>query len=135
MAAWNVLFYETEDGKCEILDFLGDRKPSVQAKAFAWIQQLERQGPNLPRPYADLLRDGIHELRIKMSGEQVRSLYFFVYKDIIVLTHSFVKNMDKVPDEEIEKAVKIRKAFTRRFPKREALNEILKKDPPRKTGK
>lgn len=135
MGNWNVVLYETEDGICEVADFLEGRKESAQAKAFAWINKLEEEGPQLPRPYADILRDGIHELRIKMSGDQVRILYFFVYKDVIVLTHSFIKNTDKVPNEEIDKAIKIQRDFTKRFTKREALNEILKKSPPKKTGK
>jgi phage-related protein len=95
---------------------------------------LEEHGPQLPRPYADILRDGIHELRIKMSGDQSRVLYFFTYKDIIVLTHPFTKHTSKVPKEEIEKAILIRADFLRRFSKREALNEILKKSSPKRTS-
>lgn len=135
MTKWNVLFYESEDGRCEVEDYLNGRKVSNKAKAFAWIQMLEEHGPQLPRPYADILRDGIHELRVKMSGDQGRVLYFFTFRDIIVLTHPFTKNTSKVPTEEIEKAVRIRNEFLRRFPKREALNEILKKSPPRRTAK
>ncbi len=135
MGGWNVIFYETEEGVCEVTDFLDGRKASAQAKAYSWIAKLEEEGPHLPRPYADILRDGIHELRIKMSGDQIRILYFFVYRDIIVLTHSFIKNTNAVPNEEIEKALKIQKEFSKRFSKREGLNEILKKSPPRKTGK
>jgi phage-related protein len=135
VGTWNVVFYETEEGVCEVLDFLEGRKESAQAKAIAWINKLEQEGPQLPRPYADILRDGIHELRIKMSGDQVRVLYFFIHKDVIVLTHSFIKNTSAVPESEINKAIQIQKDFLKRFPKREALNEILKKSPPRKTGK
>lgn len=69
----------------------------------------------LPRPYSDILRDGIHELRIKLSGDQVRILYFFIYQENIILTHQFVKNTDKVPDMEIEKAIKIKNDFEKRF--------------------
>jgi phage-related protein len=132
---WNVLYYETEDGVCEVEDFLNRRKVSDKAKALAWFKQLEDEGPQLPRPYADLLKNGIHELRIKLSGDQVRVLYFFSFKDIIVLTHSFTKNAAKVPNEEIEKALRIQREFLKRFSRREALNEIFKKPPPRRTEK
>jgi hypothetical protein len=37
-------------------------------------------GPTLPRPYADLLKDGIHELRIRLSGDHIRMLYFFCFR-------------------------------------------------------
>lgn len=82
---------------------------------MAFISLLEENGPNLPRPYADILTDGIHELRVKLSGEQIRILYFFIYKNFIVLTHSFRKNSEKVPVTEIKKALKYREDFTKRF--------------------
>ena len=75
---------------------------------------LEEQGPQLPRPYADILIDGIHELRVKLSVDQVRILYFFCYKNFIVLTNWFTKNTEKVPIHEIEKAKKLRNDFIQR---------------------
>ncbi len=74
-------------------------------------------GPLLPRPYADVLRDGIHELRIKISNGQVRILYFFVFEDKIVLTHPFYKNTSKVPEKEIKKAIQIREEYVKRSEK------------------
>lgn len=135
MARWSILYYESEAGTCEVEDFLNEIKTSNKAKAMAWIGMLEEKGPQLPRPYADLLRDGIHELRIRLSGEHGRVLYFFTCGDILVLTHAFTKNSAKVPNEEIEKAIRIRNEFIGRFPNREALNEILQKTPPRRTSK
>ena len=81
---------------------------------MAWIDELEKQGPQLPRPYADLLEDGIHELRIKLSGDQVRIIYFFCFRDIIVLTHAFIKHSDKVPSSELVKAKRFREDFLKR---------------------
>ena len=74
---WHILYYESTNGQCPIQEFIDGRKERDQAKVLSWISLLEDQGPNLPRPYADLLTDGIHELRIKLSGDQVRALYFF----------------------------------------------------------
>jgi hypothetical protein len=62
-------------------------------KVIAWIDKLQEMGPLLPRPYADILRDGIHELRIKVSRNQVRTLYFFVFESRIILTHPIYKNV------------------------------------------
>jgi DNA-binding XRE family transcriptional regulator len=72
-------------------------------------------GPNLPRPYADLLTDGIHELRVKLSGDEVRILYFFCFREFIVLTHSFIKRTRKVPQSEIDQARKYQADFLNRF--------------------
>jgi hypothetical protein len=45
--------------------FIRSRNKENQAKILSMIDYLEVHGPNLPRPYADLLVDGIHELRTK----------------------------------------------------------------------
>jgi hypothetical protein len=111
---WHVVYY-TDTKECsDVFDFINDRKDREKAKILALLAVLEEQGPQLPRPYADILIDGIHELRIKLSGDQVRILYFFCYKDFIVLTNWFTKNTEKVPVREIEKAKKLRNDFIQR---------------------
>jgi len=59
---WNIVYYETVDGKCEVKDFIESLKVREQAKILGWIEQLQKEGPNLRRPYADFLKDGIHEV-------------------------------------------------------------------------
>jgi len=114
---WNIVYYETIDGKCEVNDFIESLKIREKAKILGWIEQLEKEGPNLRRPYADLLKDGIHELRIRISKNRIRILYFFCYQNTIVLTHLFKKDKAKVPPKEIEKAKDIRRDYLKRFPK------------------
>lgn len=92
---------------------------------MAWIALLEERGPQVPRPYADLLRDGIHELRIKLTGNQVRVLYFFCFRNIVVLTHAFTKTTSKVPEDQIKKALKYRDDVLKRFKTGEALYDSL----------
>ena len=82
---------------------------------MALIELLEDKGPNLPRPYADLLEDGVHELRIKLTGTQVRVLYFFCYQNIIVLTNVFDKHSAKAPKSEINIAKESRVDFFNRY--------------------
>ncbi|MBN2565468.1 MAG: type II toxin-antitoxin system RelE/ParE family toxin [Candidatus Eisenbacteria bacterium] len=111
---WYVIYYEDIHKHSEIFDFVDGRSDREKAKVLALLAVLEEQGPQLPRPYADYFVDGIHELRVKLSGEQVRILYFFCYRDIIVLTNVFAKTTDRVPTREIEKARKCRKDFLQR---------------------
>jgi len=111
---WHVIYYTDTQECSDVLDFINDRKDRDKAKILALLAVLEEQGPQLPRPYADILIDGIHELRVKLSGDQVRILYFFCYKDFIVLTNWFTKNTEKVPVREIEKARKLRNDFIQR---------------------
>lgn len=112
---WRVLYYETLKGKCPVREYIDSRKVRDQAKIFAHISYLQDQGPTLPRPHADLLEDGIHELRVRLSGDQFRVLYFFCYRRFIVLTHAFMKVTAKVPRAEIQKAKKYRSDFLSRF--------------------
>jgi hypothetical protein len=77
---WHVLYFEDSKGYSQVYEFIEGRKVREKAKVLAWLEQLESQGPNLPRPYADLLEEGIHELRVKLSGNQVRIMYFFCFK-------------------------------------------------------
>ena len=43
----------------------------TRAKAAAYLSLLEEEGPNLKRPYADVVRGKIRELRIHYSANQV----------------------------------------------------------------
>ena len=112
---WNIVYYETAKKECRVEDFINSRSIKNRAKILNWLEQLEAQGPNLPRPYGDLIEDGIHELRIRLSGEQIRIIYFYCYRDFIILTHAFRKKTDKVSKTEIEKAKKYRDDFIAGF--------------------
>lgn len=67
-------------------------------------------GHELRRPAADILRDGIYELRAKQGHVQYRLLYFFHGRNVAILAHGLTKE-DKVPDADIERAVKRRRLF------------------------
>ena len=127
-ANWKIIYYETKDKECPVYEFIENRKERTQAKILSWLEQLEQEGPNLPRPYADFLIDGIHELRIKCKGEQTRILYFFCYREFIVLTHGFIKNIDKVLKAELKKAIKYRKDFLNRYNKQKIIEEMKNED-------
>ncbi len=87
---WRILYYETQKGHCPVQEFVRTQKIRQRAKILNWIELLESEGPQLPRPYVDLLEDGIHELRIKISGDQIRILYFSV---LDVLSYSLTPSL------------------------------------------
>jgi phage-related protein len=125
---WEVIYYEDIKGISQVFDFIENRNDREKAKIFAWLDLLEDQGPQLPRPYADLLEDGIHELRIKLSGDQTRILYFFCFQKYIILTNCFTKTSQQVPLHEIRKAKQCRSNFISRYNDKnikEALDENL----------
>jgi len=76
-----VLYYSGEYDSIPVKEYIDNLVLKERAKTMAFIELLEDRGPNLPHPYADLLDDGIHELRITFTGTQVRILYFFCYRN------------------------------------------------------
>ena len=120
---WQVIYYSNNDGVMPVKEYIDSLSIRKRAKTMAFIWLLEDRGPNLPRPYADLLEDRIHELRIKLSGTQVRILYFFCYRNLIVLTNVFDKHSNKVPKEQIKQEKENRTDFLNRFSEQK-INEI-----------
>ncbi|MDR0448487.1 MAG: type II toxin-antitoxin system RelE/ParE family toxin [Treponema sp.] len=116
---WQLLYYVKKDGTKPVEEYIKKCSINERAKTLAFIEHLIEKGPDLNRPYADLLEDGIHELRIKLTGNQVRILYFFCYNDIIILTNVFEKHTDKVPKSEIKIAKKYRNDFLGRYTEQE----------------
>ncbi len=108
---WHILFCDEMEQACPVTEFINQCAPRHQVKVLRLLALLEEQGPILPRPYSDILYDGIHELRFTLSREKVRVLYFFCFQKFIVLYHVFYKNTRKVPEKYIEKVIEYRNDF------------------------
>ena len=108
---WIVLYFEDKNRTCDIECFLDSLKEKERAKAIAWIDKLEEEGNELKRPFADYLQKGIYELRISLNQKNVRILYFFVFKNFIILSHVFRKNTKRVPEKEIARAISNKDEF------------------------
>jgi phage-related protein len=93
-----------------VLDWLGTLPAKVREKVLFRIQRLAELGHELRRPEADLLRDGIHELRIGMRGQNYRVLYFFHGNVAAVLAHGLVKEA-RVPARDIDRALERKERF------------------------
>jgi phage-related protein len=103
---WRVIYYETQSGACPVARFLDGLERRARATALAAIDLLEEEGAELRRPYADYLRDGIYELRVRVSTTRYRVLYFFCDRMDIVLAHAIVKESARVPKAEIDRAIR-----------------------------
>jgi phage-related protein len=110
-----IVFYKTPRGDSPFEAFLEGHNDKGRAKFIKLLEVLREHGPNLKRPYADVLREGIRELRVGFGGNAYRALYFFFVRDSIVITHAFMKKTDKVPPEEIERALRCKRDFQDRL--------------------
>ena len=106
---FNVEFYETQDGKSQIWEFLEDlrikaatsKDARIQHKqASLYIELLQQNGTRLNENITKHFEDGIWELR---PGNN-RVFYFFFQDNTFVLLHQFRKKTQKTPKREIEKA-------------------------------
>ena len=116
---YEIEFYETEDGKCPICDFLEalrlkaptNKDARIQHKqASLYIELLQQNGTHMNAEITKHLDDGIWELR---PGNN-RVFYFFYQNDTYVLLHQFRKKSQKTPKREIEKAKTERNDYLRR---------------------
>jgi phage-related protein len=105
-----VVFYQETTGSAPVLDWLDTLPPKAQDKCRVKIERLQELGHELRRPEADLLRDGIYELRVGLQGINYRILYFFHGKVAAVLAHGLVKER-VVPLREIDEAIRRKQRF------------------------
>jgi len=97
-----VYYFVDKNGANPVKGFIDSLTQKEQAKVYAYICELKKQGNNLRRPMADLLRDGIYELRPKDN----RVFYFFYLRDRAVLVHAIKKHVKKVPESDLRIAIR-----------------------------
>jgi phage-related protein len=105
-----VVLYREADGRVPLLEWLDRLAPKAVAKCRVRIERLAELGHELRRPEADLLRDGIHELRLGWQGQNYRMLFFFHRNAAVVLSHGLIKER-AVPAAEIDRAIERRRRF------------------------
>jgi phage-related protein len=101
-----VVFYAMEDGTVPLLDWLDGLPRKVQNKCIVRIERLAEFGWELRRPEADLLRDGVCELRVRHGHVNYRVVYFFD-RGRAVISHGLAKER-RVPDRDIDLALRRR---------------------------
>jgi hypothetical protein len=110
MPKTKVILYCEEEGSCPFLEWIEQLQVKAQAKCLLRVERLRELGHELRRPEADLLRDGIYELRASLQGVHYRILYFFHGAVAAVLAHGIVKE-GAVPPKEIDRAIERKKRF------------------------
>lgn len=104
------MFYQDQDGHAPVLEWLDALPAKIQDKCVVKIERLRELGHELRRPEADLLRQGIYELRIGREGMNYRILYFYHGRMAAVLSHGLVKERE-VPVKDIQVALERKRLF------------------------
>lgn len=86
-----------------VLDELDPFTKAELADLFQLLTKGESLGLPVSRPMP-VVAHGVHELRVKGRGGQVRVFYFTKHKDAILVFHAFKKKTQKTPVHEIDVA-------------------------------
>jgi phage-related protein len=96
----------------EAKEFIAQLDAKAVKKLFYNIDLAEQT--NDPRLFKKL-REEIWEIRVRHGNNQIRLLAFWDKSDhkniLVIATHGFIKKVDKVPANEIERAKNIRKKY------------------------
>lgn len=116
MPRTEVVFFQDQNGVVPCKHWLeqlyqGDMKGA--SKIVARMLLLAESGYELRRPVADLLRDGVYELRARQGTVQYRLLYFFDNEkpNMAILVHGFTKQGAKVPPADLDMATERKLAY------------------------
>ena len=112
MPKTRVIFYREADGTVPLLEWFDGLPAKAQDKCRIRIQRLSEKGHELRRPEADLLRDGIYELRVGLRHVNYRILYFFHGRVAAILAHGLTKE-DRVPGAAIDASLMRKQGYER----------------------
>ncbi|HWS16335.1 MAG TPA: type II toxin-antitoxin system RelE/ParE family toxin [Candidatus Methylomirabilis sp.] len=115
-----VRFYQAEDGKTPVKDFL-DSLPGKIAQKVLWVLMVAEELDILPTTYFKKLvgSDDIWECRVQFGSNDYRILCFHEGGSVLVLTHGFMKKTQKTPAKEIERAETYKRDYLRRHKRHE----------------
>jgi hypothetical protein len=108
-----IYLYAERDGRCPVMEWLRElerHNPAAVDVCLARVRLLAVMGHELRRPHADLLRDGIYELRARVGRVNYRLLYFFHGRGIAIVAHGITKEQE-VPDIEIDRAIERKRRY------------------------
>ena len=111
---YEIEFYDTQEGKCPVQDFLDSLEPKMLAKTLKTIDLLETNGPALREPYSASMGNGLFELRTKQGSNLSRILYFFFAGKRAILTNGFIKKTQKTPRSDLRLAGKYKADYEQR---------------------
>ncbi|PZX53898.1 phage derived Gp49-like protein DUF891 [Algoriphagus ratkowskyi] len=97
-------------------EFISKLDPKTVKKIIYNIDLAEQT--NDPKLFKKLQHD-IWEFRTKFAGLQIRLLAFWDKRDnkktLVIATHGFIKKVDKIPSNEINRAVRLRENYLAEF--------------------
>lgn len=105
MEEYRITFYTRSNGRQPVREFINNLEPKVRSKVRKYVKFLQTSKGYLEEPYSKHLIGKIRELRVTSGHTRTRIFYFtFINKNITLLS-AFIKNTDKTPLQEINRAL------------------------------
>ncbi|MBD5358321.1 MAG: type II toxin-antitoxin system RelE/ParE family toxin [Bacteroides sp.] len=90
--------------------FMLELDEKAQTKVQYGLMLLKTQD-RLTSKFVKYIKEGVFELRTKYDGNIYRVFFIFDGDKIVVLFNGFQKKTQKTPENEIEKAIRIKEAY------------------------
>lgn len=82
-----------------------------ERKKLDYLVSLLETEDRLPVKFIKYIREGLYELRMEYNGNIYRVFFIFDEGQIVVLFNGFQKKSQKTPEQEIEKALRIKEEY------------------------
>ena len=102
-----IIFFETH-----FIEFYQDQNEKVKGK-IQYVLELIKQVERVPEKFLKHLTgtDGLYEIRVEYQSNIYRIFCCFDKGKLVILFNGFQKKTQKTPKKEIERAVKLMKAY------------------------
>ena len=100
-----ILYY-----KHYFIDFFNSLNEGTKRKMAYVIDVLKTQ-QRIGTNFVKHIKDGIFELRVQNEGNIYRAFFIFDEGNIVMLFNGFQKKTQKTPENEIEKAIKLKNEY------------------------
>ncbi|MCL2722049.1 MAG: type II toxin-antitoxin system RelE/ParE family toxin [Treponema sp.] len=108
---FDVVFFETENGKQPVRDFILEQIKNDQKEMGADIRVVQNSFP-VGLPLVRKLKPDLWEIRSNIK-DGISRVFFTFHNEKIILLHAFVKKSQKTPLNEIDVAIGRLKEFKR----------------------
>ena len=92
------------------IDFFMSLDDGARKKVSYVLDMLKTQ-ERINKNFVKFIRDGVYELRAEYDGNIYRAFFIFDDGNIVMLFNGFQKKTQKTPDNEINKALKLKEEY------------------------
>ena len=100
-----ILYYKTY-----FIDFFTSLESGAKRKVAYVLDMLKTQ-ERVSQNFVKYIREGVYELRASHNGNIYRAFFIFDKGNIVMLFNGFQKKTQKTPNNEIEKALKLKDEY------------------------